>query len=86
MGERLPDLVFFEYDGSDPEVLGADGFWASWRRAGWSDERPLAVPGIDPDRILVTDQALASKRSNEARQALWVRRIAADAERNAGPR
>ena len=67
MGIRMPDLVFAELDGSAPEVLDVDGFWATKGCTGWSEDRPTAVPGVDPDRIPVTDSVVASKLSNEAR-------------------
>ena len=86
MANWKADIVCSERDGSAPSVLGADGFWASKGGDGWSDDRTAGdLLGIDPDRILVTEHEFATTLSREARAAIWVRRIFADAVRNAQP-
>ena len=72
--ERPSDLfddVTTERDGSNPEVLGLDGFAAAKRDGSWADTgfSPIAGP-LDSERIPVKDKALATALSKEARASV----------------
>jgi hypothetical protein len=68
---RTDDHVTTERDGTDPEVLGRDGFWAAKRNGVWSNKvsSPIQAPWAS-DRVVVTDPVLATALSNEARSAI----------------
>jgi hypothetical protein len=66
----MADHVTTERDGSDPEVLGKDGFWAAKRDGVWGKfSSPIQAPW-ESTRVRVEDPALATALSTEARNAL----------------